>query len=757
MPSFTRATLDGTSFIHRQSNAVIPNLFGEELRQELTAGDSSAARALEKMKEQRRGQQPRRIAAQDRRQESRRYDLKLFETPWRSSPIEEKIIAGRFAEHLSEWRTLTSDPIVLEAIEGYCLPFTVPPPLTAGPPPRIRQRGKSREIDSEIEDLISKGVLEEIAADTPAFFSPYFGIPKKDGKIRLVIDLRALNRFVKADKFKMENLKLIPDLVTEGDFCAKIDMREAYFAIRIHPTHRRYLAIEWKGRVLQHTCLCFGLSSAPYIYTRVMRTIAEFLRARGVRLVHYLDDWGIFGSSERELRKHLDFARKVFSSLGLLINEEKSILIPNDRMEFLGLMVDTRRAKFEIPKDKRELTARLSEELLKDKRTSIRRVAKFLGTTNFLTLAAPGSVFHTRALQSLIKPVDPHSNKAYDKLITLTSEAREELQWWRTNIFSLPAISFIRFSPDVSIVTDASKMGWGAICCGARTGGRWSVTEAKNHINYLELLAMFFGLRCFAENWKEIDILLEGDNMAAISYLRDFGGNGSKDLNHLAEEIHKWAARRKLRISATHRPGIENKEADWESRNSLRENAEIALPQEVANMIFERWGKPQLDLFATRLNKKLPRFFSYFLDPDSEKVDAFRQSWWDLHAYAFPPFNLILRTLRKAQREKTRLILITPHWPSQPWWPLATEMCAEPPLLLPRRPDLITYPDGTKHELLQKKSFNLLAWKICQETGKEGASRAKQQQQCWPHGLEALRSSTTVVSEDGQSTASRSG
>ncbi|PAV73054.1 hypothetical protein WR25_13470 [Diploscapter pachys] len=50
MPSLGRLPLDGSSFVHRSTNTVIPNLFGEVLRSELTTADSSASRALERLR-----------------------------------------------------------------------------------------------------------------------------------------------------------------------------------------------------------------------------------------------------------------------------------------------------------------------------------------------------------------------------------------------------------------------------------------------------------------------------------------------------------------------------------------------------------------------------------------------------------------------------------------------------------------------------------------------------------------------------------
>ena len=68
------------------------------------------------------------------------------------------------------------------------------------------------------------------------------------------------------------------------------------------------------------------------------------------------------------------------------------------------------------------------------------------------------------------------------------------------------------FEPRLEIFTDASLSGWGAYCNRVKTHGHWNETEGKYDINQLELLAVLFGLKCFANELKNSDILLRVDN-----------------------------------------------------------------------------------------------------------------------------------------------------------------------------------------------------------------------------------------------------
>ena len=62
--------------------------------------------------------------------------------------------------------------------------------------------------------------------------------------------------------------------------------------------------------------------------------------------------------------------------------------------------------------------------------------------------------------------------------------------------------------------------------------------------------------------------------------------------------------------------------------------------------------KPQIDVFASRLNRQFPIYCSFKLDPDASYIDAFTLSWSDKHFYCFPLFSCVLELLKKSSRTK---------------------------------------------------------------------------------------------------------
>jgi hypothetical protein len=86
----------------------------------------------------------------------------------------------------------------------------------------------------------------------------------------------------------------------------------------------------------------FGLGPAPGVFTKLLKPIVSFLRQRGVRLVIYLDDILIIGhskeSAEEAVSRYSVF--RLFISLGFVIHEEKSIMVPTQSLEYIGLGIN---------------------------------------------------------------------------------------------------------------------------------------------------------------------------------------------------------------------------------------------------------------------------------------------------------------------------------------------------------------------------------------------------------------------------------
>ena len=86
--------------------------------------------------------------------------------------------------------------------------------------------------------------------------------------------------------------------------------------------------------------LNFGCSIAPYIFTKVLRPVVRYLRECNIRLILYVDDFLICGPKET-LSVDIELVVDTLNDLGWQINIEKSILVPRNKIEYLGLILET--------------------------------------------------------------------------------------------------------------------------------------------------------------------------------------------------------------------------------------------------------------------------------------------------------------------------------------------------------------------------------------------------------------------------------
>ena len=84
----------------------------------------------------------------------------------------------------------------------------------------------------------------------------------------------------------------------------RIDLKDTYFSIPVHKEYRKYLRFIWEKKMHQFTCLSFGLSSAPRVFTKVLRPIVGFFCSKGIRCVIYLDDLLLFAQMKKTLKEH---------------------------------------------------------------------------------------------------------------------------------------------------------------------------------------------------------------------------------------------------------------------------------------------------------------------------------------------------------------------------------------------------------------------------------------------------------------------
>ena len=528
------------------------------------------------------------------------------------------------------------------------------------------------------------------------FFSTIFTVPKKGGERHPIVNLKGLNRFIPHIHFKMEGTQSLRDIVLPGDFMIKLDLKDAYFSIPIHPSHWKFLTFRWKQTFFQFTCLPFGLSSAPRVFTKVMKPVITYLRSLGIRMVVYLDDMLILAHTKEELLKRRSIVLDLLENLGFLINYVKSELEPAQSLILLSFLINTIKMQIRLPKEKISQAVQEAQKLLEAQQASARQLAHLIGVFSATLPAILPAPLHYRGLQ-LLKHQALRKG-GYDVILPLSQEAKDDLLWWIQNLNVVNGQPLVRDQPSLLIETDASLMGWGAVCQEERIGGPWTVEEKALHINCLD-----------------------------------------------------WCLQRHLVLIASHIPGKQNVGADLLSR-SIVDRHDWMLDPTIFQVINSLWGPLEVDLFASRITKQIPRFFSWKPDPLAEAVDAFKHTWTGFTGYANPPWGLIGRCVQYILQQGATIVLITPLWPGQPWYPTLFPLLLDNPRLLPPSPDLLMSPQGLRFPF-PKGANQLVAWYISGNCIKVQESQTRLLPSCLPHGEAQQQKTTTLPGEYGSNGA----
>ena len=243
--------------------------------------------------------------------------------------------------------------------------------------------------------------------EKPYICSPLTVVENAEGKLRLVLNLRYLNQFLSQVKFKYEDLKVALLMFARDDFLFKFDLKSGYHHLDIFEPHQKYLGFAWESDGQQHfyvfTVLPFGLSTACYAFTKLMRPLIRYWRGRGLRVVLYLDD-GIVAVKGKE--KAIQESERVQSELleaGLIVNNTKSQWVPTKSLIWLGFQINLQDGQLTIPDQKVESLTRLMQQAKDSRSIQATALARITGKIISMALAlGPVTRLMTRSLYAVL-------------------------------------------------------------------------------------------------------------------------------------------------------------------------------------------------------------------------------------------------------------------------------------------------------------------------------------------------------------------
>ena len=516
----------------------------------------------------------------------------------------------------------------------------------------------------------------------------------------------------------METPQSVLRSIRPGDWMISLDLQDAYLQVPVHHDSRRFLRFVVAGKAYQFRVLCFGLTTAPQVFTRIMAPVSAILHKYGVRMLRYLDDWLILASTELACLQSRDKLLSICTELGIQVNLTKSSLVPTQSLVYLGMKIQS------LPFIARPTPVRVSnllrliEEFLSTPSPPASLWRRLLGHLSSLTLLVSGGMLRMRLLQLCLKDQWDFLDDQFQ--VSWSPLCREDLLWWARVAQLREGVSLSPPVPDVSFFSDASDVGWGALVGEHHASGLWSPHQNTLSINLRELLAVQYGLKALEHLLVGLSVALFCDNTTTVAYLRCSGGTFSSTLNTTAREILIWAEDRHIRLLPQFIMGSSNVTADALSRPNQVIGSEWTLHQEVVDQLVHKWPA-MIDLFETSLTARLPVYFSPASDPRAAGTDTLLQPWDDLQAYAFPLIAIIRRVLVKLRSSKNcELTLIAPLWPQREWFPDLLELLSDVPITLSSRKDLRQPHFHRFHQNLPM--LQLTAWRLSSDSPVKPAS-----------------------------------
>ena len=332
------------------------------------------------------------------------------------------------------------------------------------------------------------------------------------------------------------------------------DLKSGYHHVPINQDFHRYLGFSWefKGitKYFVFVVLPFGLCSACWVFTKLMRQLVKKWRGQGMKSVMYLDDGIACGYPESIMIEHRDIMTYDLKSAGLTVNVKKSSLEPEKEKEWIGFRINTEEMKIYVPLPKLEAVLHLILEILRSNVVTTRKIAKLAGRIIAMSIAiGPLARLFTR---QMYKFIDDRITLglAWDSNRLISKELESELTFWRLNLSASNGVEF-NTSPVITKVcySDASEYAYGGFIV-EKLGniiaqGNFSKSESNTSSTYRELLAVKNVLSSFSQKLRKDTVQWNSDNQNVTRIINS--GSTKDHLQKLAIDIYGLCVKNSIR------------------------------------------------------------------------------------------------------------------------------------------------------------------------------------------------------------------
>ena len=581
-------------------------------------------------------------------------------------------VRGRLRKSIQFWREIDAPRFILDTIEfGYKLPLLqIPPSFVATNNNSALQ--ESEFVESAFSELLSLECIAEVFAP-PAVINPLSVSIQKSGKKRLILDLRHVNQYLFKSKFRCEDVSIAREVLNPGDFMFSFDLKSGYHHVEIFPEHRQYLSFSWNfssgvTRYFQFSVLPFGLSSAPYLFTKLLKPLVKKWRTEGKSIVVFLDD-GLGAAADQtkarisSLSVHADLLKS-----GFVPNEEKSLWEPTQVITWLGTVIDTSQCIISATDTRIQSLSEDLSFLLDATHPSLYQVRKLASVCGKI-ISLGNCVGNVARLmtRNIFAVVNSATN--WSSMVSLTPGCVEELNFWKVNLVYINGVPLwpIKRKPSRIVYSDASISACGSFITldGKVFLQNWSDFERSQSSTFRELLAVLLSLQAFIDSLRAQTVVWYTDNQNVARIVSI--GSKVPALQRMALDIHRLCLLASVSIDMQWIPRDLNIIADDISK--FVDLDDYSINDGVFYSLDDLWGPHTCDRLACHYNAKLPKFNTRFYQPGTSGVNAFAQDWSNDNNWLCPPVCLTCKVLSHLKVCNAAGTLVVPLWRSAHFWP----------------------------------------------------------------------------------------
>lgn len=304
-----------------------------------------------------------------------------------------------------------------------------------------------------------------------------------------------------------------------GSFTAKTDIADAFRLLPINPQEYHKLGFQFKGKYYYDRCLPMGCSSSCAIFECFATALQALFQHEmpSAHCLHMLDDFFFIAPDYETCLQHLNHFINMCSFLGVPIAPDKTTP-PSTNTTFLGVELDTTTWTARLPPDKLQTYASDLLQSCQSTKLTKKQLQSLIGKLSFATSVVPARPFLRRLIDLLPTVSKPHY------FIRLTHQVKQDLNTWLSFLSNYNGLTFFRSlnildSPAINMVSDASKLGFGA-CYGSQwIQAAYPLDWQNFHITVLELYPIYVLIHMFGHLLVNHNILFHCDNLSVTAII----------------------------------------------------------------------------------------------------------------------------------------------------------------------------------------------------------------------------------------------